>query len=178
MIDKHIEKEYKMMLEKNDYDNLLNKYHLIPFKQINHYYSTNNPKVAMRIRIIDDKYIFTLKYNQIEYKDEYEFEIKDNTLNDSRIQELLNKFNITNPEYLGSMTTYRAILKLEYGEICLDYNLYLNLVDYELEYELYDYQKENDEFNLFLKENNLIFNKSKRSKYGRFIFEKGRNLNA
>lgn len=169
----HIEKEYKMMITKEIYDYYLSNLPLKTFVQINHYYSTDNPSFAMRTREIDNKILFTLKERKEGYKNEYEFEIKENNLNDSRIQELLEEFNINNPVYEGVMKTTRSILDLEYGEFCLDKNEYLDKVDYEIEYELYDANKDiNDEFIELLNKANLKYERSYKSKYGRFKEEK------
>lgn len=166
----HIEKEYKMMINKKEYENILFDYSVNPILQTNHYYRTGYKDKTARIRIIDNKYIFTLKVSKKDYKEEYEFEIKDNSLNDERIIELFKSFNITSVEYEGYMDTYRAIVKLENGELCIDKSIYNNSIDYELEYELLDPNK--DTFYVFenvLKKYGLIYHKSEKSKYKRFL---------
>lgn len=165
----HKEKEYKMMINKDIYDYYLLNLDLKTFTQINYYYSCDNPLFAMRTRLINNKILFTLKEKKDEYKNEYEFEIEENNLNDSRIQKLLKEFNINNPIYEGTMKTTRSILDLKYGEFCLDKNEYLNKVDYEIEYELYDVENDiHDEFIEILNKANLVYERSFKSKYGRF----------
>ena len=159
-----------MMITKENYDFLIESLSLKTNIQTNYYYSTNNSKFAMRIREIDDSFIFTLKEKQDGYKNEYEFSIKDNSLNDERITELLSRFSIQNPVYEGLMKTTRSIMNMKYGEFCLDKSEYLGITDYEIEYELYDASIDNnDEFMDLLKNNNLIYKESEKSKYGRFV---------
>ena len=105
----HIELEYKVMINEDIYNKMLIHYDLNPIKQVNYYYSANKPYHAMRIREKEGKFIFTLKVRENNYHKEYEFEVKENNINDDKIQTLLKEFNIDNIEYIGSMTTYRAI---------------------------------------------------------------------
>lgn len=169
----HIEKEYKMMISKDIYDYYLKTLPLNTRVQINHYYSTNSKFIAIRTRLVDDKIIFTLKQTEESYKKEYEFEIKENNLSDNRIQELLKEFNIETPVYEGQMKTTRSTLDLKYGQFCLDKSEYFNKIDYEIEYELYDSNIDNkDEFIEILNKANLTYQRSYKSKYGRFKEEK------
>lgn len=164
-----IEKEYKMMITKDEYEFFLKNLPLDTHIQVNHYYSSNNPNIAIRTRIIDEKIIFTLKERGSDYRKEYEFEIEENNLNDQRIQDLLKEFNIDKTVYEGIMTTTRSTLELKYGEFCLDKSEYLGKVDFEIEYELYDATIDNkEEFLEILNKANLSYKKSYNSKYGRF----------
>lgn len=166
----HIELEYKVMIDKTTYLKILDFYHLEPIKQINYYYNANKPYHAMRIREIAGKYIFTLKVKENNYHKEYEFEIKHNDINDQRIKELLNMFNIDKPEYIGSMTTYRAIKDFDNGELCIDKSEYLGHEDYEIEYELKDVNiVDFKTFEHILRENGLEYIPSKKSKFKRFL---------
>lgn len=166
----HIELEYKVMINEDIYNKMLIHYDLNPIKQVNYYYSANKPYHAMRIREKEGKFIFTLKVRENNYHKEYEFEVKENNINDDKIQTLLKEFNIDNIEYIGSMTTYRAIKDYKYGELCIDKSEYLGQTDYEIEYELKDANI--DDFRTFeriLKENNLEYVPSKNSKFKRFL---------
>lgn len=168
----HIEKEYKMMIDEDIYYSLLQKLNIKPFRQINYYYDVYNRECAVRIREIDNKYLFTLKTRGDGFKYEYEFEIKEKNFDDPKVLEVFKKFNITKYKYLGEMTTDRAILKLQKGEICLDKSIYFDSIDYEVEYELFDYLDDGFiEFSMILKENNLEYIKSPKSKYRRFLDE-------
>lgn len=169
----HIEKEYKMMISEKEYNQIISDFNALSFLQSNYYYSTGYKDKACRIRYIDNKYIFTLKVSKKDYKEEYEFQINDNSLDDKRIQELLKEFNINDLEYEGYMDTYRTVIKLENGELCIDKSLYNNQIDYELEYELLDPDK--DTFGVFesiLSRYNLTYKKSEKSKYKRFLDSK------
>lgn len=163
----HIEKEYKMMIDEKIYDMLTQNQK--SFHQTNFYY-TSNSNSGMRIREKGGKYIFTLKIRKDDYAEEYEFEIPENSLDNKRIKELLNNFNIKNPQYLGKMETQRTIIKLDDGEICIDKNSYLNEIDYEIEYELYDASiGNNQELLTYLKKYNLEYIPNTITKYARFL---------
>lgn len=169
----HIEKEYKMMINEKEYNQIISDFCVTSFLQSNYYYSTGCKDKACRIRYINNQYIFTLKVSKYDYKEEYEFQIKDNSLDDERIQSLLEEFNISNLRYEGYMDTYRAIVNIENGELCIDKSLYNNQIDYELEYELLDPDK--DTFGVFetiLSRYNLTYKKSEKSKYKRFLDSK------
>lgn len=174
-MQRHIEKEYKMMLEKATFEALLKAFDFTYRSQINTYFNTHNKHTGMRIRQIADQFFFTLK----EYKDghiyEYEKELKEASLNDPDLKSLFKQFNITEPHTLGMMQTERYIQKLQKGELCLDKSSFLGIVDYELEYELYD---SNDDYSelfelLPLDSNSMIENK--KTKLGRLI-ERRQNM--
>lgn len=168
----HIEKEYKMMINEDVYNSLLNQLGVKPFRQVNYYYDVFNNECAVRIREVDNKHIFTLKTRGDGFKYEYEFEIKEKNFDDEKVQEVFKKFKITEYKYLGEMTTDRAIYKLTKGEICLDKSMYFDKTDYEIEYELFDYLDDGfKEFEELLKNNNLSYTKSPKSKYKRFLDE-------
>lgn len=170
MSNYQIEKEYKMMLEEDDFSNIINH---INFDEIvsqdNHYY-TASKNMGMRIRYVHDKYYFTLKHKINDEVREYEWEIDDNNINDPSILKLLNELNIDEPKYLGTLSTIRYQKDYPLGILCLDKNIYLDHLDYELEYELKD--ANNDDFitlENILKEFKLEFIPNHISKYGRFI---------
>lgn len=166
----HIEKEYKMMIDEEIYNNLLIDLDLRPFKQVNYYYSCFSKEYAARIRFVDEKYIFTLKVKGDGYKYEYEVEIPDNSINHKEVKDILNKFNIEKIEYLGSMTTYRATKDYKYGQLCVDKSEYINTVDYEIEFELFDYQNDSkDELDKLLNDYHITYTPSKHSKFKRFL---------
>jgi len=169
----HIEKEYKMMITKEDYDFYLHHLSLTTIRQTNYYYVTSKQNCAVRIRKIDSRYYFTLKIKEKDYHQEYEFEIKENNLSDSLIQDLFNQFHIDDFHYIGEMETVRSTKEYEYGELCIDQSTYLQTTDYEMEFELKDYQKDNaQEFYDLLQQRNLIYQKSPFSKFKRFLIQK------
>ena len=169
-MEAHIELEYKVMISEEIYLKMLDFYQLEPVKQVNYYYNANKPYHAMRIREKEGKYIFTLKVRENNYHKEYEFEIKENNIDDPKIQSLLKEFDITSVQYIGKMSTYRATKEFEHGELCIDKSLYLGETDYEIEYELKDAKF--DDFKTFegiLKENGLKYQPSKNYKFKRFL---------
>ncbi len=151
-MNQHLEKEYKVLLTKEQFDTLYD--HLqpaVPIKQVNYYFDTIHHQIqnkggALRIREKQGSYLFTLK---IRKNDDtlYEFEkqLTGNdlqALHDDEIQTLLKKHGICEPlQLIGTLTTWRAICTTDHAEICLDKNLYNDTIDYEIEYE---YLQEHD----------------------------------
>ncbi len=169
MIKANIEKEYKVLITKEEYDRIIDNYHLSPKRQINYYYNSDKKGIALRTRYVDDRYLFTLKDKNKEFPDEYEFEIRDNTLDDPRIIEIFDHFQIIKVSYIGELITDRSIIAMKYGEICIDHSYYLNTEDYEIEYELYDANTgDRSELVSFLKTNNIADIDNKHGKFYRF----------
>lgn len=156
-MNQHLEKEYKTLLTKEQFDTL---YDFLkpadPIKQVNYYFDTvhhqiRNNRGALRIREKQGVYLFTLK---IRKNDDtlYEFEkpLSGNdlqALQDAEVQSLLKKHGICEQlQLIGTLTTWRAMCITDYAEICLDKNLYNNTIDYEIEYE---YTQEHDGLSQF-----------------------------
>ena len=166
----HIEKEYKILISQEDYENILKYLPLEPKTQINYYYKVDNPKTTIRFRQIGKELYFTLKERVKDCHNEYEFKVRRRDFEDPKIQELLTKFNITEHVYLGSLTTSRATLDMAYGQFCLDKSEYLGKTDYEIEYEFYDGEDVDDhEFNDLLDLLHLTYTKQAKTKYARFL---------
>lgn len=147
----NIEKEYKLLVTKEQFYNLLKQYPDIKFDtQINYYIDTEDTAIrnlhgAMRIRHVHDMYIFTLKLPSKDGLLEFEKEVQSTSLevlHDKDIQQLFQKYHIHGTfKYLTTLTTQRAIYHTEYAELCFDINTYHGITDYEIEYE---YKKEHD----------------------------------
>ena len=115
-MDKFIERELKILITKEQFEELLNSYDFNkPIIQVNTYYDTNDRKIknnkgALRIRKIDDKNIFTLKIRKDEITHlEYEKEINTDDLQDIKdpqILEWLDRFDI--PLQLSPITTFKT----------------------------------------------------------------------
>lgn len=178
-MNKNIEKEYKMLLTKEEFETLLNNFPQAVFKkQCNTYYDTKThaiqkKKGAMRIREVDKKFIFTLKMHSEDGLLEFEKEVDENSLNvfkDIEIQNLLDKFHINGDLMkLTSLCTKRATIKTEFAEICFDISTYNGHTDYEIEYE---YKKEHDGLTVFqniLKDINLTYTSNCKSKIQRAL---------
>ena len=136
----NIERELKLLINKQVYDNIMNSYDFHKsIIQTNTYYDTANQDVkkqrgAVRIRTIQDKKIFTLKIR----KDEY-----------------------------THFTTLRNVYEFENGELCLDKTTFKNHIDYEIEYE---YTSDHDGiqfFNSILDQYGLKWQKNCPSKIAR-----------
>ena len=167
-----IEKEYKMLLTKYQFELLINNIKgLNKRAQINYYYQVKpqSNKLMVRIRQINNQYFFTLKY-QSDQLYEYEFEISHHSLDDERINSLFDKFKIDEAVYIGSMKTIRYYKDDQYGELCLDHNLYHEMEDYEFEYELYDSNQNHSQYvNELLLKYDIKFNNNSHSKFKRFL---------
>ena len=138
-MNKNIEKEYKVLLTKEQFEKLLSNYPNAVFKtQCNTYYDTDThciqkKKGAMRIRQFNDKFIFTLKMHSNDGLLEFEKEVNENSLNsfqDVEIQNLLDKFHINgNLIELTTLCTQRATIETEFAEICFDISSYNGCTD-------------------------------------------------
>lgn len=178
-MNKNIEKEYKVLLTKEQFEKLLSNYPNAVFKtQCNTYYDTDThciqkKKGAMRIRQINDKFIFTLKMHSNDGLLEFEKEVNENSLNsfqDVEIQNLLDKFHINgNLIELTTLCTQRATIETEFAEICFDISSYNGCTDYEIEYE---YKKEHDGLSIFqdiLKDVHITYTSNCKSKIQRAL---------
>lgn len=152
----NIEIEYKMLLSFEQFNRLSEAYPDKTFKtQVNTYYDTadfqlRNKHCAMRIREIDNQFLFTLKVPKTEGHMEYECYVDKNnvqSLNKPEIQALLHQLNIVDEvKEITSLKTSRAVIELENAGLCFDISEYNGLCDYEIEYE---WKKEHDGLNAF-----------------------------
>lgn len=181
-MEKNIEKEFKILLNKEEFFNLVSIVQPNEFVlQKNTYFDTTdhllrNKKIAMRIRTKNNKNIFTLKSpNDQGSLDEYECICTNNSLNEinenQEIKKLLTKFNINNAIFKEtcSILTYRAKKITDVAELCFDINIYNNIIDFEIEYE---YKLEHDgltTFNNILKPINKLYEKNCLSKIKRAL---------
>lgn len=152
-----MERELKCLVTKNQYEIIVKSYDFSnPWIQENYYYDTPSNQVksqgaAMRIRIIGDKKIFTLKTKKDEVTHyEYEEEIDTDSITDIKDEEVLewiSKLNLTEPLVQTLSTkTKRQICRLENAELCADENWFGDVIDYEIEYE---YTKDHDGIPIF-----------------------------
>ena len=176
-----IERELKCLLTKEQYKSMINSYDFhINIHQTNTYYDTKDNymksiKGAIRIRTIEDTYIFTLKIRTDDITlIELEKEIKDNSIQtafaDEEIKGWLQKYSIPmDVEKIISFSTNRKMILLENAELCLDHTTFGNHSDYEIEYE---YTKDHDgisEFNKILVPFGLEYKKNCPSKLARAL---------
>ena len=182
-MEKHIEKEYKVLVSKDQFETLLSHYPDVKFHiQKNHYFDNKNYDIlhqhaAMRIREKEDINIFTLK--KFVDGDLLEFECEVNNIsttvfNKQEIKQVLASYDIQGPFFhLTTLTTYRGVYYGDGYELCFDKNEYENHHDYEIEYE---YTKEHDGKTSFQSIMDLIgitYKKNAMSKIQRALYTKG-----
>ncbi len=178
-MDKKVEKEYKILLTKEQFDKLAQYYEPLHYvEQTNVYYDTSEHHIqqiygAMRIRSSNGKHIFTLKLHEDGKLMEYECEVDSNSLaalQTENIQQLLKDHAIDGElVQTASLQTHRAMVVDEYAELCFDINKYNGIVDYEIEYE---YKKDHDgrtRFNAILDKVGLHYEKNCKAKIARAL---------
>lgn len=174
----NIERELKILVSEEIYEKIIHSYDFEKSRiQTNTYYddenhSLKNKKGAMRIRTIQDKYIFTLKLRKDDYTHyEFEKEIHTNDINkidDFEILDWLKKYDLPKEvKPIATFTTDRKVFVCARGEICADKTIYSSHTDYEIEYE---YNCEHDGisfFNEFLAPFHMKYTKNCPSKIAR-----------
>lgn len=142
----NIEVEYKILVSKEQFENLFNILKLTPnfIEQVNTYFDTesfdlSNQKIALRVRKKNNQFIVTLKTPHDSHSvNEFEWivdSVADFT-NDPILLEKLEELGLTNKVYpTFSLRTLRHTEILEQAELCFDINEYGSTIDYEIEYE-------------------------------------------
>ncbi|UDM74106.1 CYTH domain-containing protein [Vagococcus fluvialis] len=175
---KELEIEYKNLLTKLEYQNLLEITNLTKeniHEQTNIYFDTKNrilkeKRQGLRIRLLPQKIEFTLKvpqknsYTYLEITDILNVFDLDKSLEeqiDLSKSEILNylaneNIFVTDLKEIGSLTTKRAEKKLDQNTLLvLDESYYYGVTDYELEMEVLDSAIGQKTFENFLAENNI-----------------------
>lgn len=175
---KELEIEYKNLLTKLEYQNLLETTNLTKeniHEQTNIYFDTKNrilkeKRQGLRIRLLPLKIEFTLKvpqknsYTYLEITDILNVFDLDKSLEeqiDLSKSEVLNylaneNIFVTDLKEIGSLTTKRAEKKLDQNTLLvLDESYYYGVTDYELEMEVLDSAIGQKTFENFLAENNI-----------------------
>lgn len=152
-MNQEIEIEYKVLLSKEKFNQLLNSLNFPkePFTQTNYYFETPDLKLkhnhsALRIRKKDSSYVVTLKEphpegiletHDIISKDTFQDAINNNKLMAPNCIKQLEKINISIDEirYIGFLTTERYEFTENSLIYVLDKSFYNQLIDYELEIE-------------------------------------------
>jgi len=182
-MEKHIEKEYKVLVNKKQFETLLSYYPNLKFiTQINHYYDTITHDIikqqaAMRIREKENSNIFTLKKfvdgDLLEYECMVE-DISTNVFHTKEIKEVLTTYGIQGPFYhLTTLSTKRAVFYGNEYELCFDINEYEDKIDYEIEYE---YTKDHDgasNFQSIMDKIGITYKQNATSKIQRALQAKG-----
>lgn len=178
-MNKNIEKEYKVLLTNEQFDKLRLGYENLQFQtQINTYYDSSNldvrkKKGAMRIRTINDTFIFTLKLHRNGDVYEYETLVNEDScaaLLQQDVQQLLQEHGITKDLHrVTQLVTKRAVVDTGDAEICFDISTYNGITDYEIEYE---YKHDHDGLSIFqniLKPLGITYEKNCTSKIQRAL---------
>lgn len=179
-MNKKIEKEYKILVTKEQFDSLMclyDDYEVID--QLNVYYDTCDGRMkelrgGMRIRSIGNRYIFTIKFKHPEGHLELEKEVSsdciEDIMSDCEIQSWFHEYGLNFPLVeIGRLRTIRHLHRSEVAELCFDVNEYNGMIDYEIEYE---YIKEHDGLTIFqqlLSHVNVVYKKNCISKIGRTL---------
>ena len=143
-----IENEFKIMLDKSQYEKLLEIYDFKTKVQVNHYYDTDDLQmsarhITVRVRELDGKFFLQMKlpanaeFSRVELEKELD-----------GVPEILAGFVLTAvfdvdcPElkHIGTLKTTRSVWKFDGGELDLDRSEYFDKTDYELEIEFTDEQ--------------------------------------
>lgn len=138
-----IENEFKIMLNKEQYEKLLDLYDFKTIVQTNHYYDTSDMQmserhITVRVRELDGKFFLQMKlptnvnFSRVELS--HELEKLPETLSG---EELMSLSGVECPavKRLGTLTTTRSVWEFDGGELDLDSSEYFGKVDYELEIE-------------------------------------------
>ena len=131
----NIEKEYKCLVSKEQFETLLKYYPGVSFQtQTNTYFDTADLAVkqlkgAMRIREVKQQFLFTLKLPGKAGLQEFECFVPNDQIttleNHEEIVELLSSHGIHGPfQMLCQLTTKRGIVHLPNAELCFDINYY------------------------------------------------------
>lgn len=170
----HLEIEYKTLLSKEKYHELLQLFEKAPQVQQTNYYidspdfQIKSKKASLRIRTLPDRAELTLKVAQavgnMEYNQELTLqeaqEIRHSfELPDGQITDLLSQLGIhsENLRIWGELTTTRREQQLPMGLAALDYNQFLGREDYELEVEVDDAETGKAAFDDFLASHDISF---------------------
>ncbi|MEG0314211.1 MAG: CYTH domain-containing protein [Erysipelotrichaceae bacterium] len=173
------EKEFKILVNKTEFNALLSCYPGLTFKaQTNTYFDTEEGslaklKCALRIREIDSIFEVTLKRPESSGVMEYSFFVNSNDVEELKHPKIigyLHSIGIYNElEVIGNLETKRAIKTLDKAELCFDISSYGSTTDYEIEYEQTADHNGKKVFNNILKQINLKYSSNCLSKIQRCI---------
>jgi uncharacterized protein YjbK len=190
LMSETIEIEFKNLLTKVEYENLLKTFNVEEkaiVSQINHYFDTPEFALkdlgsALRIREKNNSFEMTLKQpaaiglletTQHLSANEFQTAIQHQKFPKGIVQERIEQLKITvkNIEYFGSLTTRRVEFSYKEGLLVLDHSFYLNTEDYEIEYEVEDFHLGQIVFQELLKQYTIPIRKTQ-NKIARFYQQK------
>lgn len=180
----NIEIEYKVMINKDDYDKVISSLHNYEiYEQINYYYDTKNNSLknnnlSFRIRHILNKnlYLMTIKEKLNSGRKEIEFYLNSNDplkINKD-VKDFLNKRGVDYKELItiGKLKTLRYEIKINDCLLCFDKNNYYNKEDYEIECEAKTMEIAKKTLCDYLKKYDIKYTQSQKSKQKRAIESK------
>lgn len=142
----NIETEYKVLVTKEQFEKLKSNYLILESrKQVNTYYDTKTAlikkqKYSMRIREVNNQFIFTLKTPHKGAHHEHECLVSQNSVEafkEPEIVLLFDQYHLHGDyQEIGKCITYRSIYANELAELCFDINEYNGITDFEIEYEM------------------------------------------
>lgn len=182
---KQLEIEYKTLLSTQEFARLTQKFAETPlFSQTNYYFDTpemslRKAKLALRIRTLNDRAELTLKIPQDVGNLEHNLDLSlAEALDITEHQKLpLNEvtqiiadqgFDLKHIKNIGQLTTHRRESLLPIGLLAIDENHYAGKIDYEVELEVSSAEKGQEDFNNFLRQEQITFKYAK-SKVARFV---------
>lgn len=175
-LSQQIEKEFKNLLTKEEYEQLLTTLQLNEdeaIQQTNIYFDTathllKNKNMGLRIRLFDDSGELTLKSpisenEKLETTDELDLETatkmadKGSINLDGHVADKLAEFgiNISDLEPIGRLSTLRYTFPGKGGMYFLDESYYQDQKDYELEFETEDVESGKFQFEQFLAKHHI-----------------------
>lgn len=158
-----IESEFKVILDKNQYNILSKSYKWDKvISQINHYFDTENLElsarhITCRVREIEGEFFLQLKlptgvnFSRVELEKKLEF--LPEKIDGKTLETLAENVDFPDVKRLGALSTKRLVKRFDGAEIDLDESRYFGKTDYEIEIEFTD---ENIARNLLENIRNLI----------------------
>lgn len=159
-MSQEVEIEFKNLLTKQEYDRLIDFFHLDKEKgtlQENHYFDTKDfllkkQHCALRIRHKNGHFELTLKEPLVEgllettdilVENDAVKMIQEGGIIEGQVKQQLLKRKIPTEKllYFGTLSTVRLEKEYKGGMLILDYSYYLNQEDFEIEYEVSDTKK-------------------------------------
>lgn len=145
-MSREIENEFKIMLDKSEYEKIFDMYEFTSIVQTNHYYDTDALEMSanhttVRVREIDKKCFLQVKFpteiqfSRVEFCEE--LDSIPESISAERLK-FLTGADLPDVFRLGALKTTRNIHRFDGGEIDLDLSEYLGVTDYELEIEFTD----------------------------------------
>lgn len=143
-----IENEFKVILNKNQYDILAKSYKWDKeISQINHYFDTENLElsaqhITCRVREISGEFFLQLKlptgviFSRVEL--EKKLDSLPEKIDGKTLKNLAENVEFPDVKRLGALCTKRFVKRFDGAEIDLDESRYFGKVDYEIEIEFTD----------------------------------------